>query len=120
MSSAALVARARVYSAEFGHCLANHLPMCLVILERLGASRTRQEAWFETYAAANGLGLAPEDGGRGDGHKRAGPPGPARAGRRLSRLLPAGGAARWRGRRAPTVPAGAGARDRRERPARAD
>src|SRR3954469_293744 len=64
MSSAALIARARGYSAEFGHCLANHLPMCLVILERLGASRTRQEAWCETYAAANGLAPAPEDGGR--------------------------------------------------------
>ena len=66
MSSAALVARARAYSAEFGHCLANHLPMCLLILDRLGASPERQEAWFETYAAANGLAAAPEDGGRVD------------------------------------------------------
>ena len=66
MSSAALVARARGHSAEFGHCLANHLPMCLVILDRLGASPERQEAWFETYAAANGLAPAPEDGGRVD------------------------------------------------------
>ena len=40
--------------------------MVLVILDRLGASPERQEAWFETYAAASGLAPAPEDGGRVD------------------------------------------------------
>src|SRR3954470_7218157 len=63
---APLLARTRGHGVEFGDCLANRLPMVLVILDRLGASPERREAWFETYAAANGLTPVPEDGGRVD------------------------------------------------------
>jgi hypothetical protein len=35
--------------------MANHLPMILVALDRLGASRARLEAYFDTYSAANRL-----------------------------------------------------------------
>ncbi len=55
-----LLARARGYGAEFDLWMANHLPMGLVILDRLGADERRLEAWFETYATASGLKPAPE------------------------------------------------------------
>jgi hypothetical protein len=50
-----LVARARQHSVEFAPFMANHLPMILVALDRLGASRGRLEAYFDTYSAANRL-----------------------------------------------------------------
>ena len=45
----ALVVRARQRSAEFPDVLANHLPMILVALDRLGAGPEREAAFFETY-----------------------------------------------------------------------
>ncbi len=50
---------ARAYSAEFPDVLANHLPMILVALDRMGASEVRLEAYFETYREENGLVPAP-------------------------------------------------------------
>jgi hypothetical protein len=50
-----VVRHSRAFSVEFGHCLANHLPMLLVILDRLGAGDRRLDAYFETYRDANGL-----------------------------------------------------------------
>lgn len=63
---ARLLARARGYSVEFDPWMANHLPMGLVILDRLGADGRRLEGWLETYAAASGLRPAPEGLGRVD------------------------------------------------------
>ena len=51
----ALVAEARHRSAEFPNVLANHLPMILVALDRLGASPEREAAFFETYTVDKGL-----------------------------------------------------------------
>lgn len=50
-----LLAESRAFSVEFGHALANHLPMLLVILARLGADDRRLEGYFETYRDANRL-----------------------------------------------------------------
>jgi hypothetical protein len=61
-----LLRRAAGYSAEFPPFMANHLPMVLVILDRLGAPAERLETFFERYAAASGLVPAPADGGRID------------------------------------------------------
>jgi hypothetical protein len=52
---AALLARARGDSVEFPVCLANHLPMILLALARLGADASRLEAYFARYRAVNGL-----------------------------------------------------------------
>lgn len=38
------------YDAEYGHNLANHLPMAIVALARLGASEPRMTAFAATYA----------------------------------------------------------------------
>jgi hypothetical protein len=51
----ALLARARNESVEFPLFLANHLPMVLIALERLGAPLERLEEWYETYRAKNHL-----------------------------------------------------------------
>src|SRR5436190_16889942 len=50
-----LLADARVYSAEFPLFLANHQPMMLVALDRLGASPQRLEEWFAIYRDVSGL-----------------------------------------------------------------
>jgi Questin oxidase-like len=50
-----LLVESRGLSVEFGHCLANHLPMLLVILSRLGASNRRLEDYFQMYYQANSL-----------------------------------------------------------------
>lgn len=50
-----LLAESRGFSVEFGHALANHLPMLLVILGRLGASDQRLERYFESYRDINQL-----------------------------------------------------------------
>ena len=50
-----LLATAREDSAEFPVLLANHAPMVLVALDRLGASPQRLTAYYENYRAANGL-----------------------------------------------------------------
>ena len=60
----ALIRQSAEASFEFGHCLSNHLPMVLPILDRLGASPQRCAAWALTYAQANGLRQAPPDRGR--------------------------------------------------------
>ena len=60
----ALTRQSAEASVEFGHCLSNHLPMVLPILDRLGASPERCAAWAETYTNANGLRPAPPDQGR--------------------------------------------------------
>ena len=44
-----LLEDSRAFSAEFPLFLANHQPMMLVALERLGASDRRLEEWFEIY-----------------------------------------------------------------------
>lgn len=62
----ALIRQSAAASFEFGHCLSNHLPMVLPILDRLGASPERCAAWAETYTNANGLRPAPPDQGRID------------------------------------------------------
>lgn len=59
-----LVAEARRFSVEFPPFMANHLPMLLVALERMGADGARLEAYFAEYREANGLVPAPEGSGR--------------------------------------------------------
>ena len=51
---------ARGWSAEFPYCLANHLPMVLVALDRMGASPERLEAYCHIYRDMNRLVPAPE------------------------------------------------------------
>ena len=51
----AILARARRESAEFPHLLANHVPMVLIALHRLGATPERLEEWYEIYRAQSGL-----------------------------------------------------------------
>lgn len=51
----ALLAGARHRSAEFPDALANHLPMILVALDRLGAGPERQADFFARYDAGKGL-----------------------------------------------------------------
>jgi hypothetical protein len=45
----------RQWSAEFPFCLANHLPMVLVALHRMGACDERLEAYCHIYHKQNGL-----------------------------------------------------------------
>ena len=54
------VAWSRQWSAEFPYCLANHLPMVLVALQRMGASADRLEEYCQVYHAANHLAPVPE------------------------------------------------------------
>jgi hypothetical protein len=54
-----LKATARRDSVEFPPFLANHLPMILVALERLGASPDRLARFAQTYRTANGLRALP-------------------------------------------------------------
>ena len=54
------VAWSRQWSAEFPFCLANHLPMVLVALHRMGASDDRLEAYCRIYHKQNGLAPIPE------------------------------------------------------------
>src|SRR5579863_869382 len=49
------VAWSRQWSAEFPHFLANHLPMVLVALQRMGAGPERLEQYCHVYHAANHL-----------------------------------------------------------------
>jgi hypothetical protein len=50
-----LLAECRTFSAEFPDFLANHLPMVLVAMHRLGGSDARMAAFFETYRDAHRL-----------------------------------------------------------------
>src|ERR1700729_1911333 len=54
------VAWSRQWSWEFPFCLANHLPMVLVALHRMGASDDRLEAYCQIYQKKNGLVPVPE------------------------------------------------------------
>jgi hypothetical protein len=54
------VAWSRQWSWEFPFCLANHLPMVLVALHRMGASDERLEAYCDIYNKQNGLVPVPE------------------------------------------------------------
>ena len=58
------VAWSRQWSAEFPFCLANHLPMVLVALHRMGASDERLEAYCELYREQNELVPVPEPIGK--------------------------------------------------------
>jgi hypothetical protein len=49
------------YAAEYGGALADHLPMALVALERMGADRARREAFAERYVAAKALRVLKRD-----------------------------------------------------------
>jgi hypothetical protein len=53
----------RRWSAEFPFFLANHLPMVLVALHRMGASDERLEAYCQIYHEQNGLVPVPEPTG---------------------------------------------------------
>jgi hypothetical protein len=50
-----LLVEVRLYSAEFPFLLANHLPMMIVALDRLGASSERLREYFDFYRTSNGL-----------------------------------------------------------------
>ena len=54
------VAWSRQWSAEFPFCLANHLPMVLVALHRMGASDERLKSYCDLYDKQNGLVPVPE------------------------------------------------------------
>jgi hypothetical protein len=63
--------KARRDSVEFPYLLANHVPMVLIALDRMGATPERLEEWYETYRVTNGLvapppPVAPIDRGRWD------------------------------------------------------
>ena len=57
------IAWSRRWSAEFPFFLANHLPMVLVALHRMGASDERLEAYCQIYHEQNGLVPVPEPTG---------------------------------------------------------
>lgn len=48
------------HSVEFPDVLANHLPMILVALDRMGASRERLETFFQGYRDSKGLVPVPD------------------------------------------------------------
>src|SRR5580658_8820444 len=54
------VAWSRQCSAEFPFFLANHLPMVLVALHRMGASDERLDAYCQIYHEQHGLVPVPE------------------------------------------------------------
>jgi hypothetical protein len=56
---AALLAARRADGCEFGHTLANHLPMVLMALQAMGASPRRLAAFAAHYRTKNALGPAP-------------------------------------------------------------
>src|SRR5580658_5381693 len=54
------LAWSRQWSVEFPFFLANHLPMVLVALNRMGATDERLEAYADVYHRQNGLVPVPE------------------------------------------------------------
>lgn len=50
-----IVARTREFSVEFPQFLANHLPMVLVAMRRMGGTDRRLAEYFNAYRDANGL-----------------------------------------------------------------
>lgn len=57
-----LLIEGRAYSAEFPYLLANHLPMILVALDRLGAPEARLRSYFDMYRCTKGLVPVPPAG----------------------------------------------------------
>jgi len=51
--------KARRDSVEFPYLLANHVPMVLIALDRMGASAERLDEWYTTYRRTNKLVVAP-------------------------------------------------------------
>ena len=112
------VAWSRQWSAEFPFCLANHLPMVLVALHRMGASDERLEAYCHIYHKQNGLVPVPQPIGEitrdnwreflGQREREGG----------LSHFLRRRGRAARRDASRPPLPAGTHARHRGERHAR--
>lgn len=51
--------KARRDSVEFPYLLANHVPMVLIALDRMGASPERLDEWYTTYRRTNKLVVAP-------------------------------------------------------------
>lgn len=60
----AQLTRAAAYGTEFPFQLANHLPMLMVVLAGLGATRAQRDRFFFHYAGSVGLIPAPADRGR--------------------------------------------------------
>ena len=58
--------RARRDSVEFPYLLANHVPMVLIALDRMGASPERLDEWYTIYRRTNKLVVAPPQVGRID------------------------------------------------------
>jgi hypothetical protein len=54
-----LLSESRAFSGEFPFCLANHLPMVLVAMHKLGGPDERLAEFFETYRKANQLQAPP-------------------------------------------------------------
>ncbi|WP_017968599.1 questin oxidase family protein [Rhizobium leguminosarum] len=54
-----ILLRARKDSVEFPYLLANHVPMVLIALDRLGASPERLEQWYEQYRESHALPPVP-------------------------------------------------------------
>ncbi|NNH58143.1 questin oxidase family protein [Rhizobium laguerreae] len=54
-----ILLRAREDSVEFPYLLANHVPMVLIALDRLGASPERLEQWYEQYRESHALPPVP-------------------------------------------------------------
>ncbi len=54
-----VLSRARADSVEFPYLLANHVPMILIALDRLGASPERLEEWYEQYRESHKLPPVP-------------------------------------------------------------
>jgi hypothetical protein len=50
-----ILSRAREDSVEFPYLLANHVPMVLIALDRLGASPERLDQWYEQYRDSHKL-----------------------------------------------------------------
>ncbi|MAM12349.1 MAG: hypothetical protein CML23_18255 [Rhizobiaceae bacterium] len=56
----AVLAKAQTRSVEFPYLLANHVPMVLIALDRLGASPERLDEWYEAYRDAHAVPPVPE------------------------------------------------------------
>ena len=56
----AVLARARENGVEFPGLLANHVPMVLIALDRLGATPRRLKQWYESYRDAHSLTPVPD------------------------------------------------------------
>ena len=113
------VAWSRQWSAEFPFCLANHLPMVLVALHRMGASDERLEAYCRCLSSAERARSRPRTDRRDHGPQLARIFGRTRARSRLSRVFRRRGCAAWRDAGRNSLSPAAHARRRGERHPRA-